>query len=100
MVYKPSNGVSRRDIPYRVIVNQADPDFERAKHAQPEYIFGGRAFFADPTRRGAYNRLGNTYPIGASQGAPDPAVTAALAPTVGNDVPGLYQSVATPGWDS
>jgi hypothetical protein len=101
MAYKPPSGNSSRTIPYRALVNTIDPDLERAKHYAPEYrLSNGRAFYADPTKRGAANRLGNVYPVGAQQGSADPDVAAGLATTVGNEVPGLYESVDTPGWDS
>lgn len=62
-------------------------------------MFEGRAAYANPYQRGAYNRLSNIYPVGAQYGGPDPLVAAGLAPTVGNAVPGLYQAVPDgKGW--
>lgn len=42
------------DLPYKVQILRADPDFEREKRKQPEYEFRGRSFTADPSHRGAY----------------------------------------------
>jgi hypothetical protein len=54
--YKPPTKVTVIDIPYTTLVNQADPDFQRAKHRELEYpaVGGGRSLYGDPTRRGAY----------------------------------------------
>lgn len=97
-LYKPATKVQTSQIPYLALVTQADPEFERRKHREVEYAFQGRAFLADPYVRGAYNRLSNTYPVGQPMGTLDPAIQAALAPTVGNPVPGLYVGVATGSW--
>ena len=97
-LYKPPTKVTTTQIPYLALVTQADPNFSRLKHREIEYYFDHRVFRADPYIRGAYNRLGNVYPVGQPQGVLDPAQQAALAPTVGNPVPGLYQGVATGDW--
>ncbi len=97
-LYRPATRVVTTSVPYLALVTQADPMFERDKHNQVEYEFQGRAFRADPYVRGAYNRLSNVYAVGQPMGALDPAIQAALAPTVGNPVPGLYVGVATGGW--
>jgi hypothetical protein len=97
-LYKPPTRVVSSEVPYLALVTQYDPDFERRKHREIEYAFEGRAFLADPYVRGAYNRLSNTYPVGQPYGGLDAAVEAALAPTVGNPVPGLYVGVPTGGW--
>lgn len=92
-VYRPPTRVVTTQIPYLALVTQADPDFERRKHREAEYEFSGRAFLADPYQRGAYNRRDNTYAVGQPYGGLDPLVAAALEPTIGNEVPGLYIGV-------
>ena len=99
MTYNPPTKVTTREIPYLALVVTVDPTFERCKYHDVEYAFQGRTFYANPQNRGAYDRLSNVYPVGQPQGSPDPAITAALAPTVGNPVPGLYQGVPDgEGW--
>lgn len=93
MAYNPPTKVTSRNMPYRALVTQIDPDFERAKHREIEYAFSRRAFFGDPDQRGANNRRSNVYAVGQNYGGLDSAVEAALAPTVGNSVPGLYKKV-------
>lgn len=91
-LYRPPTGVATTEVPYLALVIQADPNWAQRKYYQPEYADGaGRAFWANPYVRGAYNRLSNSYPVGAAYGGPDALVAAALAPTVGNQVPGLYE---------
>lgn len=97
-LYRPPTRVVTTEIPYLAMVTQFDPEFERKKHREVEYEFSGRVFLADPYDRGAYDRLSNVYPVGQPYGALDALVEAALAPTVGNSVPGLYQGVATGSW--
>lgn len=98
-LYQPPTRVSSREFPWLALVSQADPDWQRRKHREVEYeASGGKVFYADPYRRGAYNDHSNIYDVGQPYGADDPLVTAARAPTVGNPVPGLYQGVATAGW--
>src|SRR5579863_10282294 len=97
-LYKPPTRVASIQVPYQALVTRADPDFERRKHREVEYAFEGRAFLADPYVRGAFNRLSNTYPVGQQQGTLDPAIQAALEPTVGNASPGLYQGTPTGDW--
>lgn len=97
-LYRPATKVQSTSIPYLALVTQADPEFERRKHRESEYEFQGRVFFGDPNVRGIFNRLSNIYSVGQPFGGLDPAIEAALAPTVGNPVPGLYQAVATGGW--
>lgn len=97
-LYRPPTRVVTIEMPYLALVSQADPDFERRKHREVEYEFNGRAFLADPYIRGAYDRLSNSYAVGQPYGAPDAAISAALAPTVGNTSPGLYQGVPTGPW--
>jgi hypothetical protein len=98
-LYKPPTKVRSSEVPYLALVTQFDPDFERKKHREVEYEFQGRVFVADPYKRGAYDRLSNVYAVGQPYGGLDAAITANLAPTVGNASPGLYQG--TPdgkGW--
>lgn len=97
-LYKPPTRVVTSEVPYLALVTQYDPDFERRKHYEIEYAFSGHAFFGDPYLRGLYNRRSNVYPVGQPFGGLDAAIEAALAPTVGNDVPGLYEGVATGEW--
>lgn len=97
--YLPPTRVVTTEIPYLALVNQADPEFERRKHREVEYAFDGRAFLADPYNRGAYDRRSNVYPVGQPYGVLDPLVEAALEPTVGNPIPGLYEGVPDgKGW--
>lgn len=63
-MYKPANGTSRREIPYRSLVNSIDPELERAKHHEVEYDFPRHWFYADPDKRGAFNSYSNVYPVG------------------------------------
>lgn len=97
-LYRPATKVQTSQVPYLALVTQADPDFERRKHREPQYEFSGRVFFADPYTSNSYDRRSNIYPVGQPFGGLDPAIEAALAPTVGNDVPGLYIGVATGSW--
>jgi hypothetical protein len=96
--YQPPTRVQTVQMPYLALVNQSDPDFQRAKFWEPEYLLGNRYSFANRYQRGAYNRQTNTYPVGQQYGGLDPLITAALATTAGNSSPGLYSGVATGGW--
>ena len=90
--YLPPTRVVTVEKPWLALVNQADPEFQRRKHREVEYVTSsGRTFVADPYNRGAANRRSNVYAVGQPYGGLDAAVTAALAPTVGNPVPGLYK---------
>lgn len=43
------------NIPFKALVQRADPDFERARRKVVEYEFSnGRKFEANPDNRGAY----------------------------------------------
>lgn len=96
-LYRPPTRVSTLEIPYLAMVIQADPDFERKKHRESQmWQYGFRSnseHYVDPTKQGVYNRRDNTYAVGQPYGAPDPLILAALAPTVGNETPGLYEGV-------
>lgn len=50
--YHPPRSIDR---PFKVLVQRADPDFERARRKVVEYEFSnGRKFEANPDNRGAY----------------------------------------------
>lgn len=57
--YRPPIKGSTLTMPWLSLVHKADPDFERAKHRQIEYEGTGRALYADPDKRGAYNNNPN-----------------------------------------
>ena len=97
-LYKPPTAVVTCETPFLSMVIEADAMWARRKFYEIEYLMDQRPLFANPYQRGAYNRLGNDYPVGAQYGSPDPLITDNLAPTVGNDVPGLYEGVATGSW--
>lgn len=94
--YQPPTRVVTSEIPYLALVTQADPEFERNKHRENQAQWYGAPFgrhFVDPLTAGAYNRRSNTYAVGQPYGALDALIQAALAPTAGNPVPGLYVGV-------
>lgn len=99
-LYRPPTRVTSIQVPWLALVTRADPDFERRKHREVEYVTAGNTvFWADPQNRGAYDGLSNTYPVGQPYGGLDPLVEAAKAPTGGCPTPGLYSG--TPdgkGW--
>ena len=98
-LYKPPIAVVTREDPYLSLVVQADPDWARYKYWSPEYMTAQRVLWSNPYTRGSFNRLSNVYPVGQQYGGADPLVTANLAPTVGNEVPGLYEAVPDgKGW--
>lgn len=45
---------TRIEMPYKVLVIRADPEFERAKRREAFYEFTGRTFYANPMTSGAY----------------------------------------------
>lgn len=48
-------GTRSKEIPFLSLVLAADPDYYAEKRHQPEFEFsGGRTFYHDPSRRGAY----------------------------------------------
>lgn len=54
-LYRPPTKVTTLEIPFLTLVQKADPDHERFKHREIEYVMpGGRVFRADPYVRGAY----------------------------------------------
>lgn len=98
-LYKPPTRVVTSPVPYLSLVNQVDPGWARAKYWQIEYAFEGHVLSANPYQRGAYNRLSNDYPVGQQYGGPDPLIIDNLEPTVGNEVPGLYEGIPDgKGW--
>jgi hypothetical protein len=52
----PKAGKRSIEIPFRVMVRKADPDFDKDRRIEPEYEFAGgkRRFSADRSKRGAY----------------------------------------------
>ena len=98
-LYKPPTAVVTSQTPFLALVTQADPSWQRGKFYEVEYQFSNRAVMFDPYIAGAYGRRTNTYPVGAQYGGPDPNIVDNLAPTVGNEVPGLYEGVPDgKGW--
>lgn len=97
-LYKPPTLPTTCQQPYLALVTRADPQWSKQKYNEIEYLMTQRAVYANPYTSGIFNRRSNVYPVGAQQGGLDPLIQAALAPTVGNNVPGLYQGVATGSW--
>ncbi len=52
--YNPPHKVKTLEMPYKVLVLRADPDFETAKRKDPFYEFTGRRFDGNTATRGAY----------------------------------------------
>lgn len=53
--YRPPIKGTMTEVPWLTLVHQADPDFERKKRREVEYVTSGnRVFFGDPAHRGAY----------------------------------------------
>lgn len=99
MAYNPTVKHPTRQIPLLALIGRVDPEFQRNKRREIEYVTsGGKVFRADPLTRGAYNDHSNTYPVGQPFGGEDAAKVAAKAPTVGNEVSGLYEGFATGSW--
>jgi hypothetical protein len=60
-LYRPPNKVTTTEIPWLAEVIRADPDWERKKHWEAEYVASsGKVFFADPYKRGAFNTPSKT----------------------------------------
>lgn len=97
-LYNPPTKGTTIEMPFLALVTRADPEFERRKYREVEYEFQGRVFFGNPYVRGLYNRLSNVYAVGLPYGGLDALIEANLEPTVGNDVPGLYEGVETGSW--
>lgn len=47
------------EMPYKILVLRADPDFEAMKRKQPSYEFTGRTFFENPANQGPYSTVPN-----------------------------------------
>lgn len=73
-LYKPPTAVTTRETPLLALVNAVDPDWQRQKYNEIEYVFSGRVFRANPYVRGIYNSYSNTYPVGQPYGPLDPLV--------------------------
>lgn len=43
------------NIPWRVLVHRADPNFEHEKRHEVQYRFTGRTFYANPATSGPYS---------------------------------------------
>jgi len=97
-LYKPPTQVTTCQQPYLALVTRADPQWQMYKYREIEYEFDHRVFLFNPYQWGVYSRLSAVYPVGAQYGQPDPLIKAALAPTVGNEIPGLYEGVETGSW--
>lgn len=44
----------RIEVPFKVLVLRADPDWERARRNEPFYEFTGRTFRGDNSKKGPY----------------------------------------------
>jgi hypothetical protein len=58
---RPSR-VKTLEIPWKVLVLRADPNFEQAKRKEPFYEFTGRRFSANTANQGAYSDAPNDNP--------------------------------------
>lgn len=103
--YLPPTRVVTTETPFVALVTQADPAWSRDKYWYITYETSKRYFWDNPQTVGAYNRRSNVYNVGQQFGGLDPLVEAALAPSyvgeneyVANEVPGLYEGVATGSW--
>jgi hypothetical protein len=55
-LYRPPTKGATVQVPWLSMVLVADPDFERRKHREVEYVTSsGKVLVADPYKRGAYN---------------------------------------------
>jgi hypothetical protein len=57
--YNPPHRVKTLQIPYRVMVLRADPNFEAAIRKEPFYEFTGRRFDEDTSKQGPYSDVPN-----------------------------------------
>lgn len=57
--YNPPHKVRTIDRPYRVMVQQADPNFDASKTREPFYEFTGRRFDEDTRKQGPYSNVPN-----------------------------------------
>lgn len=99
-LYRPQVKHATKTIPLLALIGQVDPDHNQRKFREPEWYEGAgvRPRMANPTKRGAYNDYANAYDVGQPYGGLDTEKVAAKAPTVGNDVPGLYEGKITGSW--
>lgn len=90
--YNPPTRVTETQRPYLALVTAFDPEWSRAKFWDYEYeLASGKVLMANPYTRGAYNHLGNVYPVGQPMGTPDPAIPTASDVTAGVETPGLFK---------
>lgn len=54
MTTQPVPRIRSIEIPFKVLVVRADPDFERARRNEIFYEFTGRTFRGDNSKAGAY----------------------------------------------
>lgn len=94
-LYKPPTKWPTVPMPWLALVHKADPDFERKKHREVEYVASsGRVFRADPYHRGAFETPEKTVTVSYS----GPLTFAAGDLTgVGGDVVILINESLTPG---
>jgi hypothetical protein len=99
-LYKPPTNVTTCAQPFLALVTRADPSFQKYKYREVVWEFDHRVFIENPYQQGIYDGgRSNVYPVGAQYGGLDPLIQAARAPTVGNEVPGLYEAVPDgKGW--
>lgn len=99
-LYRPPVKPATRTIPLLALIAQVDPDFSQRKARELEYYENSslRPRMVSPNTRGPYNDHSNVYAVGQQFGGQDTEKVAAKAPTVGNEVPGLYEGVATGSW--
>ena len=57
--YTPPTAVKTLEMPYKVLVLRADPDFDAAKRKEPFYEFTGRRFDDNTANKGAYSDVPN-----------------------------------------
>lgn len=58
--YNPPTKVRTTQVPYKVVVLRADPDFEHHRTKEPFYIFSnGRRFDENTANQGAYSTVPN-----------------------------------------
>ena len=96
--YQPPTQVTTCAQPYLALVTRADPQFQMYKFREVVWEFDHRVFIENPYQQFIYNRRSNVYPVGQQYGGLDPLIVNNLAPTVGNEVPGLYEAVPAGGW--
>ena len=58
-IYNSFHRVKTLEMPYKVLVLRADPDFEISKRKEPFYEFTGRRFDENTANKGAYSDVPN-----------------------------------------